>query len=90
MAGSFGVAGGRGASDHARMNGAHPNPSPRRGLLTTALVLGLVLGLAAALPLACAAEALRFYQRGAEGWFWYAEEPPEPELAPQPAPEPQP
>jgi conjugal transfer pilus assembly protein TraF len=38
------------------------------------------------LPVAGAGPAqARFYERGAEGWFWYAEEPPEPE--PEPAPE---
>ncbi|MCF7994056.1 MAG: conjugal transfer protein TraF [Chromatiaceae bacterium] len=34
-------------------------------------------------------EAMRFYERSAEGWFWYAEEPPEPDIF-EPEPEPQP
>ncbi|WPL23167.1 conjugal transfer protein TraF [Thiorhodovibrio frisius] len=32
----------------------------------------------------------RFYERGAEGWFWYAEQPPEPEEELEPPPDPPP
>jgi len=38
-----------------------------------------------------AAEVIRFYERGAEGWFWYAPEPPvtpEPEMQPETEPPP--
>lgn len=48
----------------------------------------LVLLLSGAGP-TTAAEVIRFYEGGAEGWFWYAPEPPVvPELEPQSAPEP--
>ncbi|MBK5938228.1 conjugal transfer protein TraF [Halochromatium roseum] len=57
--------------------------------LTLALALGLAIGLVASSPPASAFEVARFYERSAEGWFWYAEEPPELEI-PEPEPEPQP
>jgi len=44
-----------------------------------------LLGLLASVPAASSADTARFYERGAEGWFWYAEEPPEPET-PEPEP----
>ncbi|MFP4496492.1 MAG: hypothetical protein ACLFN3_11280, partial [Halochromatium sp.] len=46
--------------------------------LTLALALGLAIGLLATSPPVSAFEVARFYERSAEGWFWYAEEPPEP------------
>lgn len=55
-------------------------------------IVGLVFLLAGGgLRPVLAAEMTRFYERGAEGWFWYAPEPPlVPEPEPQPAPEPPP
>ncbi|MCF7996203.1 MAG: conjugal transfer protein TraF [Chromatiaceae bacterium] len=63
--------------------------------LTLALALGLAIGLVASSLPASAFEVARFYERSAEGWFWYAEEPPEPEIPesepePEPAPTPEP
>ncbi|MCF8005111.1 MAG: conjugal transfer protein TraF [Chromatiaceae bacterium] len=65
--------------------------------LTLALALGLAIALIASSPPASAVEVASFYERSAEGWFWYAEEPPEPEIPepepeslPEPAPAPEP
>ncbi|MFE8033094.1 conjugal transfer protein TraF [Thiohalocapsa marina] len=60
-----------------------PGDHPRRRA-RWALALGLAL--VAIAPLASATGGGRFYERSAEGWFWYAEEPPEPEI-PEPEPE---
>ncbi|MFP4247644.1 MAG: conjugal transfer protein TraF, partial [Halochromatium sp.] len=57
--------------------------------LTLVLALGLAIGLVASSRPVSAFEVARFYERSAEGWFWYAEEPPEPEI-PEPEPEPEP
>ena len=49
-----------------------------------------LLVLLAWVPAASSVDMVRFYQRGAEGWFWYAEAPPEPQTpepeSPQPVP----
>ncbi|MBK1719715.1 conjugal transfer protein TraF [Thiocystis violacea] len=75
--------------------------SPRYGALgwTTRRVPPSTIGGLALLLLgslmrpATAAEVARFYERGAEGWFWYAPEPlevPAPATQPEPEPEPPP
>jgi conjugal transfer pilus assembly protein TraF len=51
-----------------------------------ALLLCALLAVAPSLCAEMSPGAIRFYERSAEGWFWYAEEPPEPE-EPEPEPE---
>jgi conjugal transfer pilus assembly protein TraF len=57
--------------------------------MPSARSLSLILPLLALLQPSGAAAQLPFYARGAEGWFWYEEEPPATE-APDQAPEPPP
>jgi len=71
----FAVALARRTFDHGRMHTQH-------ALLVCSL-LALTVSAAKSAP----DDAARFYERSAEGWFWYAEEPPEPEL-PEQEPEP--
>ena len=58
--------------------------------MSPARSLSWLLPLLALLQPSGTAAQLPFYARSAEGWFWYAEEPPaaeEPEQAPEPAPD---
>lgn len=57
--------------------------SPLSILLVTALTLGT------SLPAWSLESQSRFYDRKEEGWFWYKEDPPEPEKKPK-KPEPKP
>jgi conjugal transfer pilus assembly protein TraF len=83
---SFAIALEGNAADHAQMQARY------------SLLVFPLLVLPTHVPCnAAPSEAMRFYERSAEGWFWYAEEPPEPEIPepepeslPEPAPEPEP